>query len=96
MIFGKQPHILNASTNLLGICFIVITGLKLSGSADKTWADEISAVAACALLASSMLSYISMRTEKHAARYEVCADYSFIGGLFMLFVAVLAFARDFF
>jgi len=25
----KAPHILNASSNLLGICFVVLTSLKL-------------------------------------------------------------------
>jgi hypothetical protein len=26
---NKSPHILNASSNLLGICFVVLTSLKV-------------------------------------------------------------------
>ena len=37
----RHPQILNASTNLLGICFAIITGLKVTGSNPKSYADEI-------------------------------------------------------
>ncbi len=93
---GNQPHILNASSNLLGICFVIVTGLKLTGVSEKTWADEISLLSAVSFVCSCVLSYVSLRTEKYAARYEVAADYLFLTGLFALFVAVLAFARDIF
>lgn len=93
---GKQPHILNASSNLLGICFVLITGLKLSKASDNTFADEISLLAALCLLASCTLSYIAMRGTKNSQRCETIADYCFLIGLFSLFVAVLAFARDLF
>lgn len=96
MIIGKQPHILNASSNLLGICFVLVTGLKLTKASDNTWADEVSLVAALALLSSCVLSYISMRSEHESTRFERIADYLFLFGLFTLFVAVLAFARDLF
>ena len=94
MIAGKQPHILNASSNLLGISFVLVTGLKLTKMSDTTWADEISIVSGIFLLASCVLSYISMRSEKHSLRYEKTADYSFLAGIFLLFVAVITFARD--
>lgn len=96
MITGKQPHILNASSNLLGICFVLITGLKLTKASDNTLADEISLLAGICLLASCVISYVSLRTEKHPQRYEIIADYFFLTGLFALAVAVTAFARDIF
>lgn len=96
MIMGKQPHILNASSNLLGICFVLITGLKLTKASDNTWADEISLMAGLALLSSCVLSYISMRSDNRTQRYERLADYLFLFGLFVLFVAVIVFARDLF
>src|SRR5690348_15917811 len=37
----RHPHVLNAATNLLGICFIIIGGLKLTNQNSKTWSDEI-------------------------------------------------------
>jgi hypothetical protein len=96
MINGKQPHILNASSNLLGICFVLVTGLKLTKASDNTWADEISLVAALALLSSCVISYLSMRSKRRAERYERVADYLFLFGLFTLSLAVVAFARDLF
>lgn len=91
---GKQPHILNAASNLTGICFVLITGLKLTQAADASLADEISLFAAVAFIASCVLSYISIRADKYAARYEQIADYLFLSGIFALFIAVTAFARD--
>ena len=41
----KSPHILNASSNLLGICFIVLTSLKLMDKSEKTVIDEVTIVA---------------------------------------------------
>ena len=96
MITGKQPHILNASSNLLGICFVLVTGLKLTKASDNTWADEVSLMAGFCLLSSCVLSYISIRNEQQTLRYERAADYLFLFGLFTLFVAVIAFARDLF
>ncbi len=96
MITGKQPHILNASSNLVGICFVLITGLKLTGASEGTLADEISLLAALAFVGSCVLSYVSMRTERNTVRYERAADYLFLSGLFALLIAVTAFARDFF
>ena len=96
MITGKQPHILNASSNLLGICFVLITGLKLSKASDNTFADEISLLAGFCLLSSCVLSYISLRTHRQTTRYEGLADYLFLTGLLTLFVAVIVFARDLF
>jgi hypothetical protein len=95
MTFGKQPHILNASSNLLGICFVLVTGLKLSGASDHTWADEISIGSAFCFVLSCVLSYVSMRVDLRTQSYERVADYFFLTGLLSLFIAVVSFARDF-
>lgn len=89
---GKQPHILNASSNLLGICFILITGLKLTKASANTLADEISIFSSLCFLASCILSYLSIRTPKDTVRRERWADYLFLIGLSTLFFAVLMFA----
>ena len=88
----NQPHILSASTNLIGICFVLITGLKLAGANEQTFADEICVVAALGFMSSSILSYLSMKRKKES-RYESVADYIFIFSLVTLFFAVLIFAR---
>ena len=41
----KSPHILNASSNLLGLCFIVLTSLKVLNLTEATVIDELTAVA---------------------------------------------------
>jgi hypothetical protein len=41
----KAPHILNASSNLLGLCFVVLTSLKFLKLTDRTYIDETVAVA---------------------------------------------------
>ncbi len=85
----RHPHILNASTNLLGICFVIITGLKLTGSNDKSWADEIAWVAAICFLMSTLLSYLVLRTERLTPWFSLWAERSFIAGVVILFASVL-------
>ena len=89
---GKPPHILNASSNLLGICFILITGLKLTKLSSTTLADEISLFAALTFLSACLLSYLSIRIEKETMRLERWADYLFIIGMVSLFIAIAAFS----
>jgi predicted transporter len=91
---GKRPHILSNSSNLLGICFIIIAGLKLSKMSIATYADEISMVAAIGFMTSCVLSYMSIRSDKSAETMERFADYFFLFGLFTLFTAVLIFSLD--
>ena len=50
------PHILNAASNLLGICFVLITGLKVSGASMGTPLDEIAIFTALLFVTSCILS----------------------------------------
>ena len=68
------PDIINASANLLGICFVIITGLKISGAALYTLADEVAMFASIGYMSSLILSYLSIRTKKDTTRYERIAD----------------------
>jgi hypothetical protein len=95
MTSGKQPHILGASSNLTGICLVLVTGLKISKVSETTWCDEISVMAAVVFIASCVTSYLSLRVEKRSEIYERIADYLFLIGIFSLFIAVTAFAYDF-
>lgn len=89
---GKQPHILNASSNLMGICFLIITGLKLTRAGVVTLTDEISIGACLAFMCSCILSYMSLRGGKRAGQYEHGADYLFLSGILLLFCAITLFA----
>jgi hypothetical protein len=89
----KSPHILNASSNLLGICFIVITSLKVLNISHKTIIDEITIVAIILFMTSCVLSFLSIREKNRASvLLENIADYTFIGGISLLFITTLLFS----
>jgi hypothetical protein len=88
----KHTHILNAASNLLGIAFVIIAGLNVTGLTGKTFADEVAWAAAVLLLASCLLSYLSIRAEPNGGRAEGWADIAFLLGLLALFAAVVVLA----
>lgn len=77
----RSPHILNAASTLLGICLVIITGLTLTKSNDRSLADEIAWVAAFLFLTSVALSYVALRMHT-AGRWvvQVC-DLAFALGV---------------
>ena len=92
----KSPHILNASSNLLGICFIVLTSLKLLNQTSKTIIDEITLGAIMLFMGSCILSFLSIRSKSNFAdKLEKMADYMFITGLLLLFATTLLFSFNF-
>ncbi|MGE3624351.1 MAG: hypothetical protein AB7H77_10840 [Bdellovibrionales bacterium] len=91
---GKQSHILNASSNLIGICFVIIAGLKITGMQGNTFADEICLISAFSFLCACLLSYASIRLKKDSDIYETLADYIFLASLLFLFIGVTLFAMD--
>jgi hypothetical protein len=91
----KAPHILNASSNLLGICFVVLTSLKLLNVAKSTIIDEVATIDIVAFTASCLLSFLSLRNENRMSfRLEQIADIIFIAGIFLLLVTAILFAFD--
>lgn len=81
---NMSNHILPTSSNLLGLCFVILNFIKLSKISNETIIDEISAVAIVLFLASSLLSYVSIRSEKAGELYERIAEIIFLGGLLLL------------
>ena len=86
----KSPHILNASSNLLGLCFVVLTSLKILNFSHTTLIDELTIVASILFMISSILSFLSIRG--NISRYENIADIAFLLGLIMLFVTIILFS----
>ncbi len=87
---NKSPHILNTSANLLGLCFIVLTSLKIQNAREGTLIDEFTAVALMLFMTSCILSFLSIRsTTQRSDYYENIADKIFIGGLLMLSIIAL-------
>jgi len=90
MAENKSPHILNTSATLLGLCFIVLTSIKISKMRDSTLIDETTALAIVLFMASSLLSFLSMRREKGVEdRLEKIADFVFLSGLIVLFLTTM-------
>ena len=91
----KSPHILNASSNLLALCFIVLTSLKLLKISSKSIIDELATCAIVIFMLSCLFSFLSIRgNRKNTERFENIADYVFLSGLALLFVTTLLFAFD--
>jgi hypothetical protein len=86
----RHHHILNGSSNLLGITLMIITGLHLTGTSAKTIADKICWVSAGCLGISCLLSYLAIRSEPLPSRCEIVADRVFLAGLASLVLAVFA------
>jgi len=78
-------HILPASSNLLGLCFILLSFMKVTKTGLETIIDELLAVAVVLFLAASIFSYASIRsTPNKTDRYEKIADIIFLSGLGLL------------
>jgi len=90
---SKSTHILSTSSNLLGICFIVLTSLKkVLNLSEKTVIDEITVVAIILFMTSCILSFLSIRGENEKSpRYENIADFFFLGGISLLFITTILF-----
>lgn len=83
----KSPHIMNASTNLVGFTFVVLTSLKAFHLGQSTFAVELSALSVIGFMTSTLFSFLSMRTviKEKSVSYEILADYVFFGSLLMMF-----------
>jgi hypothetical protein len=91
-VIDRNPQILNATSNLLGICFVVIGGLKLTHASDRTFADEAAWIAAFLFFAALLTSYLAIRNGGRSRLQLVVADWGLILGLFALMISVLIFA----
>ena len=90
----KIPHILNTSANLFGICLVIITGLHLSSARGSNAVYIIVLFGSLIFLSSCILSYLSIRDEKDTIILEHIADYLFLGGLILLFMAMATLALN--
>ncbi|PUZ30184.1 hypothetical protein GA0116948_101189 [Chitinophaga costaii] len=87
---NKSPHILNTSANLLGFCLIVLTSIKVAKFNQATIIDDLTGVAAILLIASCILSFLSMRATHHSnsRKMEVMAEYIFLIALVCLGITI--------
>jgi hypothetical protein len=86
-----SPSVLNTSSNLLGLCFVILSYIKASGRADLTHIDECSAAPILCFFGSSVFAYLQIRSEpSRSVRYERIADWFFISGLLTLTLISMA------
>ena len=91
----KSPHILNAASNLLGICFILLTSFKIFSVSRHTLYDEFIVAAILLFMSSCIFSFLALRNESRYSRhFEKIADYMFLGGLAALFLITLLFTAS--
>ena len=93
---NKSAHILNTSSNLLGICFIVLTSLQVLKLKQTSLIDEFTAVATVSFMLSSLLSFLSLRSKNDnlSEKYENFADFIFMTGLSVLFITTMVITFD--
>ena len=89
---NRSPHILNVSSNLLGITLLIIAGLHLTDKAAQSFADEIAWLGAVCFLPACFLSYLSIGNGRASVRLEVWADRIFLTGMTSLFCAIVVLA----
>jgi hypothetical protein len=80
-----SKHILPAASNLLGLCFLILTLKKLwKANTIGRFIDKLDSVVILIFLAASLLSYASMRASHRGEQYEKIADIVFLAGLVLL------------
>jgi hypothetical protein len=82
-------HILPTSGNLLGLCFAILSFIRVSALADATIIDEVMLPAIVLFLASSIFSYASMRSLRKEEHYERIAEFIFLAGLSLLAICAV-------
>ena len=86
----RHPHILNAASNLLGICFVIITGLRITRLSGHTIGDEFAWGAAFLFLAAILLSFVNIRRGSLGRWIDHATDHIFLIGVVALTLAAIA------
>lgn len=83
---NRSPHVLNAASSLMGICFVIQTSIHVLGYGSKSLIDECTALATCCFMLACVFSYLSIRaaSERRNLRRERIADLCFMTGLILL------------
>ena len=75
---SKSPQILNASSNLVGFCLVIITSVRALNMGSVTLMDDLTALATLLFITSVLFSFLAIRnTTAHARKYETVAEISF-------------------
>ncbi len=84
-IKNVSKYILPAASNLLGLCFLILTLNKIwKANTVGKFIDKLAGVMILIFLTASVLSYTSMRSQRRGEQYGGIADIIFLAGLFLL------------
>ena len=95
---NKTSHyILSTSANLLGFCLFVITAIHISNKAENLFIDEITSIVALLLTLSSLLSFLSIKTNypKRELILEKIAEILFVLSLLGILAVTIILAVKF-
>jgi len=90
--YGKlAPQILNASTNLLGICLSILTTLEFAKFQNHSYLNELAACAILYLVSSCILPFLAIKTvkEKFSGKLENIADVLFFRRIALYYLSYL-------
>ena len=79
-------HILPTAANLLGLCFVILSVIKIMKLGAETIIDELVAFGVVIFLIASIFSYASIRSTTRSEVLEKIADIVFLVGLGLLTV----------
>ena len=89
----STPHVLNVSSSLMGICFLVLTSLRVIGKAEETIIDEVTGFAIAFFMCSCVFSFLSIRVLSRKRKWlENTADILLLAGLSSLFITAMLFS----
>ncbi len=74
-------HILPTAANLLGLCFVILSFIRIMKIGAETVIDEMVAIAIVIFLVASIFSYASIRSLERSDVFEKIADIVFLSGL---------------
>ena len=82
-------HILPTAANLLGICFVILSFMKVTKMGLETIIDEMVALCIVVYLAACIFSYASIRASRRSEQWERIADIIFLVGLGIMAMTAL-------
>lgn len=89
-------HILPTSSNLLAICFVILSIVKLGDKANNTFLDEMIILPIILFFSASVLSYFAMRARSDKPKIEKTADLVFMIGLLSLSIIAVNLVIEFY
>lgn len=89
-------HILPTASNLLAICFVILSFVKMGEKADNTFLDEMIILPIILFFSASVLSYTAMRAKMNKPKIENIADMIFMIGLLSLSIIAISLVLEFY